>query len=414
MPEMNRRKFLTASIGASAAGLLAGVASCSWSDLQKATEQAKLADGQGVLVIVTLYGGNDGLSTVIPFADNAYHDMRPDLAYAPNKVLPLDSQLGLNPALEGVHKLWAEHKLAIVRDVGYPQPNRSHFRSMDIWQTASPDKPVPSGWIGRWLDATGDDPLRAINIGPVLPVMAVGEKCTGSALASDSSPMPGEVADALNVLGTDDSRDTKPMSAIRAAYRSSRTFDAALAPVLANGDADASLNSNAGGLTGPGRDGGNPLLVQLNMVGRCIKAAVPTRVYMVSLGGFDTHTNELEPQQQLLGLVDEALTPFLSAMRTDAHGKDVVVMVYSEFGRRVAANASQGTDHGTVGPVLIAGQPVRGGFYGAQPSLTDLDDGDLKGNTDFRDVYHELLVHTIGTDPVPAVGPGRRDIGFLA
>jgi uncharacterized protein (DUF1501 family) len=414
MPEMNRRKFLTASIGAGAAGLLAGAAACSTSDLQRATEQAKLPDGQGVLVIVTLYGGNDGLSTVIPFADNAYHDARPDLTYSPGEVLPLDRQLGLNPALQGLHELWKGQKLAIVRGVSYPKPNRSHFRSMDIWQTASPDKPVSSGWIGRWLDATGDDPLRAINIGSVLPVMAVGEKRTASALARDSSPMPDEVADALNVLGTDDPRDTKPMTAIRAAYRSSRTFGAALGPVLAGGDSGAKLNTGAGGLTKSGGDGENPLLTQLNVVSTCIKAALPTRVYMVSLGGFDTHADERGPQQELLGVVDGAVTPFLQTMSTDPHGKDVVVMVYSEFGRRVDANASQGTDHGTAGPVLIAGQPVKGGFYGEQPSLTDLDDGDLKGTTDFRDVYHELLARTIRTDPEPAVGAGRRDIGFLA
>jgi uncharacterized protein (DUF1501 family) len=411
---MNRRKFLITSVGASAAALLAGVASCSTSDLEKATEQAKLPDGAGVLVIVTLYGGNDGLSTVIPIADNAYHDARPELAYAPEEVLPLDGQLGLNPALKGLQQLWSEQKLAIVRGVSYPKPSRSHFRSMDIWQTASPDEPVPTGWIGRWLDATGDDPLRAINIGAVLPVMAVGEKHTASALAHDSSPMTGEVADTLNVLGTDDSRDTKPMSAIRSAYRSSRTFGAALAPVLADGNEIVSLDTNAGGLTGPGKNGENPLLSQLKLVSRCIGAAVPTRVYMVSLGGFDTHADERGPQRQLLGVVDDALTPFLRTVSTGAHGKDVVVMVYSEFGRRVVANASEGTDHGTAGPVFIAGQPVKGGFYGEQPSLTDLDDGDLKGTTDFRDVYHELLAHTIGTDPVPAVGPGRRDLGFLS
>jgi uncharacterized protein (DUF1501 family) len=415
MPEMNRRKFLTASIGAGAASLLAGVASCSWSDLKKASEHPKLPDGQGVLVIVTLYGGNDGLSTVIPFADNAYYDKRPELAYAPEEVLPLDSQLGLNPALTGLHQLWTKQKVAIVRDVTYPKPNRSHFRSMDIWQTASPDKPVDSGWIGRWLDATGDDPLRAINIGAVLPAMAVGEKCTASALARDSSPMAGDVAHALDVLGTDDPRDTKPMSAIRAAYRSSRIFGDALAPVLADNNTGVSLNTNAGGLSRTAdKNGENPLLTQLKVVRRCIGAALPTRVYMVSLGGFDTHADEREPQKELLAGVDEALTQFVQAISTDPHGKDVVVMVYSEFGRRVEANASEGTDHGTSGPMMIIGQPVKGGFYGEQPSLTDLDDGDLKGNTDFRDVYHEVLVHTIGTDPEPAVGPGRRDIGFLA
>jgi len=415
MPEINRRKFLIASVGAGAAGLLTGVVSCSVADLEKAREEAKLPDDAGVLVIVTLYGGNDGLSTVIPFTDNAYYDARPELAYAPQEVLPLDARLGLNPALTGLHQLWGERKLAIVQGVTYPKPDRSHFRSMDIWQTASPTEPVSTGWIGRWLDATGDDPLRAINIGAVLPVMAVGDKQTASALARDSSPMPDQVADALTALGTDESDDKKSMSAIRTAYRSSRTFGQALTPVLAHGNPAVTLDPNVGGLTfTPQKDGENPLSTQLNVVSTCIKAAVPTRVYMVALGGFDTHADERGPQQDLLAVVDQALTPFLRDMSSDEHGKDVVVMVYSEFGRRVAANASQGTDHGTAGPVLLAGAPVKGGFYGEPPSLTDLDDGDLKGSTDFRDVYHELLVHTINTDPVPAIGPGRREIGFLA
>ncbi|WP_101949375.1 DUF1501 domain-containing protein [Mycobacterium sp. 3519A] len=413
MAEINRRKFLTASIGVGAAGLLAGAASCSWLDLQRAAERAQLPDGAGVLVIVTLYGGNDGLSTVIPFADNAYHDARPDLAYAPEEVIPIDDQLGFNPVLKGLHKLWDEQKLAIVRGVTYPKPSRSHFRSMDIWQSASPLESVPTGWIGRWLDATGDDPVRAINIGAVLPPMAVGEKYTASALARDMSPLPAEVVAALDTVGVDDPRDTAAMTAIRTAYRSSRAFGSALEPVIVSGDTAVSGGTNVGGLTSADLYGKNTLAAQLNVVSRCVKAAVPSRVYMVSLGGFDLHTDERESQQQLLSVVDEALTPFLREMRTDPHGKDVVVMVYSEFGRRVRANASYGTDHGTAGPVFICGQPVKGGFYGEQPSLTDLDDGDLKGDTDFRDIYHELLVHTIGTDPEPVIGPGRRDIGFL-
>ncbi len=169
--------------------------------MHRSTQENKLAEGSGVLVIVTLYGGNDGLSTVIPYADNAYHDARPDLAYAPEEVLPLDAQLGLNPALKGLSQMWREQKLAIVRGVSYPKPDRSHFRSMDIWQTASPSEPVSTGWIGRWLDATGDDPLRAINIGAVLPLLAVGEKQTASALAGDSAPVSNQVADTLTALG---------------------------------------------------------------------------------------------------------------------------------------------------------------------------------------------------------------------
>jgi uncharacterized protein (DUF1501 family) len=149
------------------------------------------------------------------------------------------------------------------------------------------------------------------------------------------------------------------------------------------------------------------------MVAEAVKAGVPTRVYAVQLGGFDTHADERGTQQRQLQTFDEAVTPFLQQMAGDRYGKNVVLLAYSEFGRRVKANASQGTDHGTAGPVFVAGAPVKGGFYGDEPSLTDLDNGDLKPTTDFRDVYYELLSQTLQTDPTPSVGTGRRSLGFL-
>lgn len=393
---MNRRKFLIASAGVGAAGLLSGTVAVSWSDLLRAAHDRPLAEGSGVLVIVTLYGGNDGINTVIPYADNAYHDARPELSYAPSDVLHLDDQLGLNPALKGMAQLWNQRKLAIVRGASYPRPDHSHFRSMDIWQTASPAEPVSTGWIGRWLDATGDDPLRAVNIGSVLPPLAVGEKCTAAALSPTAVPESADrFAATMEALGVDDPDDTPAMSAVCAAYRASRTTDTTLADV-----------KPAGGEH-------NSLAAQLSMVATAVRAAVPTRVYAVQLGGFDTHADERDTQQRLLATFDEAVTPFLQQMAGDRYGRNVVVLAYSEFGRRVRANASQGTDHGTAGPVFVAGAPVKGGFYGDEPSLTDLDNGDLKPTTDFRDVYYELLTQTLKSDPTPAVGSGRRALGFL-
>jgi uncharacterized protein (DUF1501 family) len=348
-------------------------------------------------VIVTLYGGNDGINTLIPYADNAYHDARPELAYAPGDVLHLDSELGLNPGMKGLAQLWAKRQVAIVRGVGYPQPDHSHFRSMDIWQTASPAEPVSTGWIGRWLDATGDDPLRAVNIGPVLPPLAVGEKYTAAALSPNQ--LQAELADRfdaiMGTLGTDDPNDTPAMAAVCKAYRAARTTNASFAPVK------STANEH------------NSLAAQLSMVASAVKARVPTRVYTVQLGGFDTHANERDTQQRLLQTLDEAVTPFLQQMAGDPCGKNVVLMTYSEFGRRVRANASQGTDHGTAGPVFVAGAPVKGGFYGDEPSLKNLDNGDLKFTTDFRDVYYELLSRTVGTDPTSSVGAGRTALGFL-
>ena len=393
MPEMNRRRFLIASAGAGAVGLLSGALAVDWNDLLQAAQDNPLPPGAGVLVLCTLYGGNDGINTLIPYADNAYHDARPELAYAPREVLQLDQQLGLNPAMKGLAQLWSQQRLAIVRGVSYPQPDHSHFRSMDIWHTASPAEPVSTGWIGRWLDATGDDPLRAVNIGAVLPPLAVGAKHTAAALSPGGGAAAAEKFDSvMDALGHDDPSDTPAMAAVCKAYRAARTTDTTFKSVK------------------PAEKQPNSLAAQLSMIAAAVKARVPTRVYTVQLGGFDTHANERNTQQRLLQTLDEAVTPFLQQVA----GSNVVLMAYSEFGRRVRANASQGTDHGTAGPVFVAGTPVRGGFYGEEPSLTDLDNGDLKFTTDFRDVYHELLERTVGTDPTPSVGAGRNSLGFLS
>jgi uncharacterized protein (DUF1501 family) len=396
MTELSRRRFLLASAGVGAAGLLSNACSVSWPRLMKEAQHRPLAEGSRVLVILTMYGGNDGINTLIPYADNAYHDARPELAYAAGDVLHLDDQFGLNPALKGLAQQWDDRKLAIVRGVGYPKPDHSHFRSMDIWQTASPSEPVSTGWIGRWLDATGNDPLQAVNIGSVLPQLAVGEKGTAAALTPSEKPESADqLAATMTALGADDPHDTPAMAVVCDAYRASRTADTTFGAITPSG---AKRNSLAG---------------QLSMVAAAVKAGVPTRVYMVSMGGFDTHANERQSQQRQLRALDEAVTPFLQQMATDKYGKYVVLLAYSEFGRRVKANASQGTDHGTAGPVFVAGGPIKGGFYGDEPSLTDLDRGDLKVTTDFRDVYFEVLTKTLQTDPAPSVGTGRQGLGFL-
>jgi uncharacterized protein (DUF1501 family) len=403
MPEFNRRKFLIAGAGVGAAGLLSGVAAVTLPDLLEQGRQRPLPPKSGILVIVTLYGGNDGINTVIPYTANAYHDARPDLAYAPEEVLPLDGQLGLNPALTGMSGMWQRDQLAIVRGVGYPKPDRSHFRSMDIWQTASPQDPVSTGWIGRWLDAGDDDPLRALNIGAVLPLMSIGDRRVASALSETIPRIPTDITKTLAALSADDPRDTAAMRAVRSSYSATMVTEPEFRRVIKG------VDPTAAGRTADV----DSLSAQLDVVARCVKAAVPTRVYMVSLPGFDTHADERGTQEELLRTLDQAVTPFLQQMRNNTYGRNLVVMAYSEFGRRVAANASQGTDHGAAGPVFLMGAPVKGGFYGDEPSLTDLNDGDLKSTTDFRDVYHELLSKTLKSDPTPSVGAGRRDIGFL-
>ncbi|MBN9619863.1 MAG: DUF1501 domain-containing protein [Actinobacteria bacterium] len=399
MNTMTRRQFLVASGVTGAAAVAAGTAGVTWQQLHDRAVLDGLPVGTSTLVVLTLYGGNDGLNTVIPYADPAYHSARPDLAYTADEVIRLDDAVGLNPAMTGLAKLWAGKQLAIVRGVDYPDPDFSHFRSMDIWQTASPDDPIGTGWIGRWLDATGDDPIRAVNIGSVLPPLAVGARCTAAALSAGRyRPLPTELATAVTGLGRTQPGDTETDGMVTAAYRAERTVAATFGPVQR---------------TATGSDGSS-LKDQLDLVARCVKAGVPTRVYSVDLGGFDTHADEKATQQALLGQLDSAVSGFLTEMAADPRGRSVVLMAYSEFGRRVSANGSQGTDHGSAGPVFVAGVPVRGGYYGEEPSLTDLDDGNLKSSVDFRVVYGELLHRVLGADPTQVLGSARPELGFIA
>lgn len=413
--EINRRTFLVGTGVLAALGATAGAVTVTSEELHQAAAQRPHLTGDGILVIVTMYGGNDGLNTLIPYSDNAYHDARGDLAYEPDKVLHLDETLGLNPAMTQLRDLWDDGSLAVIRGVGYPQPDHSHFRSMDIWQTASPGSAVPSGWIGRWLDSTGADPLRAVSIGPVLPMLAVGEKTTAAALNPSGRGLPGPVVARLAALGRHDPSDSESEQLVCGSYLSEQKAGREFASVRsARRGSDGEAGRAAGQQRKSAASGhGNALAAQLDAVSRCIKAGAPTQVYSVSVGGFDTHADERGTQEQLLGEVDSALGAFCKDMATDQRGRDVVTMVYSEFGRRVRANASQGTDHGTAGPVFVTGTPVKGGFYGDEPSLTALDNGDLKTTTDFRDIYAELLSVGLGSDPTHAVGGQRMPIGFL-
>ncbi|HEX2904928.1 MAG TPA: DUF1501 domain-containing protein [Jatrophihabitans sp.] len=402
MPTLTRRNFLIASGGAGAAAIAAGATGVTWQQLMRSAASNPLPAGEQVLVVLTLYGGNDGLNTLVPYADAAYHSARPDLAYTPEEVQKLDGEFGLNPAMAGFAKLWQQHQLAIVRGVGYPEPDHSHFRSMDIWQTAAPQSPVNTGWIGRWLDATGDDPLRAVNIGSVLPPLVLGAKASAAALPlGRQRTAPKPLSTALMAMSQPDPTDSPSRALVCSSFAADHQVDSTFATVLSPNSTGEQTDQQSPAGSGGGQ---GSLADQLAVVAKCITAGVPTRVYSVSQGGFDTHADEKDAQKNALDMVDKAVSAFLTAIGGTARGKDVTLMMYSEFGRRVQANASQGTDHGTAGPMFVAGPRVKGGYYGDQPSLTDLDNGDLKVTTDFRAVYAELLDKVLGADPTQIVG----------
>ncbi|MFG1914368.1 DUF1501 domain-containing protein [Micromonospora sp. NPDC048898] len=412
MDTQTRRRFLLTSGVVGASALAAGAGAYRLRDLLDTSGDR---DPQArTLVLVTLYGGNDGLNTVIPYADPAYRAARPELAYPDAEVLRLDDGFGLNPALAGLHRRWSGGGLAIVRGVGYPKPDRSHFRSMDIWHTAQPDRPGNTGWLGRWLDSAGGDPRLAVSFEPALPPLLAGERSAGAAVpVADRKAAKGLPAETLAALAAAEAGESAARGRAAACFADLRSVDEMIRQVRDSADPDA---ADPDGEQAPATATGGartPLDAQLDLVAQCIEAGVSTRAFSVSLGGFDTHADEKQLQAVLLGQVDRALTGFADRMSRTEAGRKVVVAVYSEFGRRVRANASDGTDHGTASDVLLLGAGVRGGWHGAPPSLTDLDDGDLKYTTDFRDVYATLLERVLDTDPGPILADWRGRVDKL-
>ena len=312
--------------------------------------------------------------------------------------------------MTGLKHLWDAGQLAVVRGVSYPNPNRSHFRSMDIWQSAIPAGVTGTGWLGRWLDATDDTPLDAVAVGSTLPLVLAGERTAGAVISTGASGLrlSGATKDAWQAMQTPSSTDAPLL--VRAAQSGTDLLavSAAVAPVL-NQPASTTSTTEAPG-NGTALDTGEPsatgtkaansLAGQLDTVAHMIRAGLPTRAYVTSMGGFDTHANEGATHPTLLADLDAAVAGFFQSLAGDPRGESVVLVVYSEFGRRPTPDASGGTDHGVAGPVLVAGPAVKGGFVGDEPSLTTFDEnGDLVWNVDFRSIYATLLGDVLGADP---------------
>jgi uncharacterized protein (DUF1501 family) len=387
MDTFTRRKFLTLTSGAVAAGAIAPVLNLN--EIASAAVSRPLAPDTPILVMLTLYGGNDGLNTVIPYADSLYYSSRPEISYKAETVLPLDAELALNPSMKGLKTLWDQNKVAIIRGVGYPNPDRSHFSSMAKWQTASPAKNINTGWLGRWIDSQAEDSMLAISLGSVLPPLFAGAKRSGSVLPLGGLVIPkGTIGVNCQQLSKVSRSDSNLMAAAATSMRNLFSVSSTVQPVL---KAPAPINPDLPTVNGGNAGGDSNLAQQLDVVAKLIAAGAPTKVWSVSLGGFDTHANEANAQAELLGVVSDSISRFMGQLKSTSRAKDVTVVIYSEFGRRVVGNGSQGTDHGTSGPMFIIGDKVKGGFYGDQPSLRNLIKGDLSVTTDFRDVYATLL-----------------------
>ena len=410
MDTVTRRKFLQLTSGAVAVGATARL--LSMSEIAQAAIDRPLPAGTPILVVVTLYGGNDGLNTVSPFTDPIYFSSRPQISYKAETLLPLDAELALNPAMKGVKALWDQKKVAIIRGVGYPDPDRSHFSSMAKWQTASPARHINTGWLGRWVDSQEEDPMLAISLGSVLPPMLAGAKRSGSALPIGGLVIPkGALATECLQLSKPARRDTKLMAAAATSMRNLFSVSTNVQPVLKSpAPVSPDLPTTNGGNAG----GDSNLAQQLDVVAKLIAVGSPTKVWSVSLGGFDTHANEANAQAALLGVVSDSLSRFMGQLKATTRSNDVTIMVYSEFGRRVVGNGSEGTDHGTSGPMFLIGNSVKGGFYGDQPSLKNLVKGDLAVTTDFRDVYATVLEKVLKSPSDPTIGKWSGRVNCFA
>jgi uncharacterized protein (DUF1501 family) len=343
------------------------------------------------LVVVQLAGGVDGLNTVIPYTSGPYRDLRPALAIADAEMLVVDDHAAFHPSLVNFKKRFDEGTLAVVEGVGYPDPSFSHFKAMDIWQNADPNGTARDGWLGRYFeDLTdyGGHPLSGLSVGGRLPSAFESARATIPSVGSlDTFALQGPAGDSARMPSLMRLYDVyRPAGSAFAALLDT-TLDSAMA-------AATELSAAAARYVPAAEYPDSSLASGLRLIAELIDSGggeTPLRVGHVTLGGFDTHTQQAQMLSGLLGELDAALDAFLTDIQAHGHGDDVLVMTWSEFGRRVPENGQAGTDHGSAGPMFLLGTKVNGGFHGEPSSLAALDNGNLRFTVDFRSVYAATL-----------------------
>jgi len=369
-----------------------------------------------ILVVIEMSGGNDGLNTAIPYTDLGYAKARPTIGIAGGDVVKIGPTVGLHPNMRALKPLYDKGQLAVITGVGYPNPNRSHFQSMDVWQTGNPavDVRERTGWLARYFDKDGHfngNPLSGITLGSALPL----------AMFSDS--VPASVIGGGQDFGFQSQAPDKQqqMETLRALYAQgtvagshaefvrnvgSEAYSSSLEMKRAFKDYDVKATHAA-----PYPQSG--LANGLQTISKLITGGVGTRVYYLGMGGFDTHANQPRSHANLLGELADGLNAFYADLTAQGRANDVITMTFSEFGRRVKENGSSGTDHGAASVMFLAGGAIKGGVYGEYPSLTDLDDGDLRMHTDFRSVYATLLDKWLQTPSHPVLDGNFAHLDFV-
>jgi uncharacterized protein (DUF1501 family) len=397
-----RRQFLTRTLQGSSLVALGSVVPL----FVARTAQAAAPGKDNILVVLELTGGNDGLNTVIPYADDLYQKARPTLRQTKDTVIRLDDHVGLHPGMQGLRQLWQQGQLAVVQGVGYPNPERSHFDAMDIWQSADTKRVATTGWLGRTAveskDNSGGVPILHIGANR-LPLAVMGAPGGGAVSISN------QFSFQLDLHG----------SQVGQQKVRRRLLEELATPAANPGDNDLTSfvqRRQVQTLTAVENlrallQGQNALSQQdkglapkLQLIAGLIAKGFGTRLFYVSLEGFDTHAAQAATHQQLLAELADAVNAFFQTLKKTGHDNRVRLMTFSEFGRRVQENGSRGTDHGAASCLFVAGPSVKGGVVGKHPTLADLDAGDLKFHTDFRRIYATLLDSWLGCDSKAVLG----------
>ncbi|MBK7874985.1 MAG: DUF1501 domain-containing protein [Planctomycetes bacterium] len=411
---LDRRGFL----GTSIAGLgVLGLASRARAQEGSASSTPPASSGdpsRRILVVVQLSGGNDGLNTVVPYADDAYQKARPKLAYGAKDVLRIDDGTGLHPSMKALHARYGLGQVAIVQAVGYARPNRSHFRSMAIWHSADTEDGAPrTGWFGRTadaLDAQGADPAIAVSLASPTPFAL--QRASAPVLSFDNEE---------GFTLQPDKRFTQGKKAQVEAFRKlcapvaeSATYADRVRATAASGigSADKLLDCLHAGKNRSNYPRGAG--TKLAQVARLIDGGQATRLYYVTTGGYDTHARQKDAHAGLLASLSDGIEAFFDDLEASGRAQDVVLVTFSEFGRRLAENGSQGTDHGTCGPMFVVGPGVKGGLVGEAPDLAALVDQDPVARIDFRSVYASVVQSWLGLDATPITGAGRPLLPLFA
>ncbi len=432
--EFLRSTVLTGALSWTVPSFLANTFSALQADAASKATQAETGRDGSILVVLQMAGGNDGLNTVVPFANDHYHRARPRLALDEKRILRINDTLGFHENLAGFKELYDAGQLAVIQGVGYPNPNRSHFRSTEIWQTAADSEKIESsGWLGRYFDNTfsGCDSTVAVNIGRQMPQAFAAKHPVGVSLDSPQNyrfidgdkSRNGEMTSTeesfrkLNEPETEMSENAGgSVEAIGGATRHSGS----VLDFLERTALDAQVSSDkiraiANRVSTKGEYPGSQLGSSLKLVAKLIGGGLPTRIFYVSQGGYDTHTNQTGAHERLLRELGDSVKAFVQDIKEQGNLSRVLIMTFSEFGRRVAENASGGTDHGAAAPMFVMGGKVKAGLLGDYPGLGpgDLFQGDLKFTVDFRSVYATVLESWLKTKSAPILGGQFKPLSFV-